>query len=153
MPAMAEQQKPPPVLVEIRRRTYPVDEIAPQHAEIDADLEAWGRWSRMGGGRFPCGSAEGAYRSRNGNIEMGWEFEAPLPSPVSLVNPRVREIDRAMLAVPLEHRRALILHYCYQVRPERICRTLAVHYSHFGPLMFMARCMVVNCLHRIQEVV
>lgn len=150
MLAMVEPQKQPPVLVEIRRRTFPIDEIAPQHIEVDADLEAWGRWSRSGGGRFPCGSVEGAYRPRNGNIEMGWEFEAPIPSRPQIANPRMREIDRALLAVPESHRKALILHYAYQARPERICRALAVNVSMFGPLMFMARSMVVNILRRLE---
>ena len=137
-----------PRMVTITRRFIPVDVIAPQHREIDAELSQWGQWSCEGRSALRCRSVEGAYRPRNGNIDR-WEFEPPRPSPVSVPNLRMREIDRAVLRVPEGHRNVLVLHYVAMARPERICRAVAIPQRDFGHWLFTARCMVVNLLREM----
>jgi len=122
--------------------------IEPRHLAIDGELEDWGRWSRERAKRLKCGSAEGKYRPRNGNIDMGWEHNAPEPTPVELPNLRMVELDRAILDVPARHKLALKLHYVEKSPKEKICRSVHIGFWMFPDFMSAARDMVLNLLRR-----
>lgn len=125
---------------------FPVDDVASRHAAIHADLEAWGRWSHLRQGRVRCGSAESGYRPRNGNIDMGWEFNPPENKPVQLPNTRLQEIDRAILYLPAKHKQAIKMHYLERRIAERTCRVLAIPQSLYHQFLTRCRDMVENIL-------
>jgi len=127
---------------------FAISMIEPRHIAIDGELEDWGRWSRDRAKGLRCGSAEGNYRPRNGNIDMGWEFNAPEPTPVQLPNLRMQEVDRAVLRVPELHRKALALHYVQRKGAQYICESLRVRKATFGAFMTTGRDMVLNLLRR-----
>jgi DNA-directed RNA polymerase specialized sigma24 family protein len=122
--------------------------IEPRHLAIDGELEDWGRWSRERAKRLKCGSAEGNFRPRNGNIDMGWEHNAPEPTPVQLPNLRMQEIDRAVLRVPELHRKALALYYVQRKGSQYICHEMKLRRESFGAFLTVGRDMVLNLLRR-----
>jgi hypothetical protein len=135
-------------MIDDRRTRLPVDNIAPRHIDLHADLEGWGRWSRERRKRHECASLERAYRAPNGNIDMGWEHNAPQNKPVQIPNERVRALDRAILALPQLHLAGMRLHYWHMRSPAHTCRSLALHFSMFGGFMTTGRDMVINILRR-----
>jgi hypothetical protein len=128
-------------------RAYPVDEVAPEHEDIHADLETWGRWNRdRRRVRRECGSVEHQHRStgyRSYNDPMPEDFVVLLAP-----NPRNLAIDRAVLEVPDGHQQALKLHYVALAPAWLIVRRCAIQAGDFGRWMHDARCMVVNLLRR-----
>ena len=126
----------------------PLHAVELRHLALDGELEDWGRWSRERAKKLKCGSAEGNYRPRNGNIDMGWEHNAPEPTPVQLPNTRMQEVDRAVLRVPELHRKALALHYVHRKGAQYICEVLNVRKATFIPFMDKGRDMVLNLLRR-----
>ena len=135
-------------LADSKRIRLPVDDVEPRHAVIHGDLEAWGRWSREKRARLECASVERAYRPPNGNIDMGWEHNAPENKPVQLPNERVRALDRAILALPQLHLSGMRLHYWHMCPPKITCRKLALRFVDFGAFMTKGRDMVENILRR-----
>jgi DNA-directed RNA polymerase specialized sigma24 family protein len=126
--------------IEVRRPRIPEDLIAPQHEDIHAELNLWGRQSRTHTPRLRCGSAEKLYR-----VPRGAEYD-PQPKPALLPPYRILDLDRAILRMPDLHRQLIREYYVRQTRPEVLCRRMAIHWSHFGKLMFDSRAMVLNLL-------
>lgn len=117
-------------------------EIPPEHAQIDADLEAWGRWSqrRRGGFKSACGSAEGNYRAP----WRQWHYptmEEMMPQPVAK---DMLAIDRAVLKLPVMYLDLVRLHYVARLAPRTIRRRLAIHVDAWESHMGRARQMVMN---------
>lgn len=126
-----------------RTRNLPVDTVAPEHAAIHADLEAWGLWNRSRSSRVRCGSAENGYRAP----WRQWHYPtASEMMPRNMVNPRNREVDRAVLRMPEQHRETVRRYYVFQQRPEAICRKVAIRYPDFAPWMRDCRAIIINIL-------
>jgi hypothetical protein len=126
-----------------------VDDVAPRHVEIHGDLEAWGRWSREKRARLECSSAERYYEARNGNVFTGPQYpEYVVPTTPGVPNPRNKEIDRAVIALPQLHLSGFRMHYWHKQIPEKTCRKLLIRPEHFSGFMTQGRDMVLNILRR-----
>jgi hypothetical protein len=117
-----------------------VTAIAPEHAQIDADLEAWGRWSqrRRGGFKSACGSAEGNYRAP----WRQWHYptaEEMMPQPVAK---DMLAIDRAVVRLPLLYLQVVRGHYFFRMSPGKLRRELAL--NSVDAHLYRARQMVIN---------
>ena len=120
-----------------------VDVVAPQHDVIHADLERWGTWNRDRYRPGSCTSMEKNYRRTRAN-DQGMEYpRLPIAMPI---NPRNREIDRAVLRLPEQHRETVSLFYVKRKPPELICRLVVVRWTHFPRWMFDCRAGVLNLL-------
>lgn len=121
----------------------PVDQVAPQHAEIHSDLERWGAWNRERYSPRTCGSAEGRYIRTRAQDQSTDYPRLPVWQPP---NPRNREVDRAILRCAFRHQEILRRHYVDRLAPAHICKLMALHFRHFGPLLFNSRAAVINNL-------
>jgi DNA-directed RNA polymerase specialized sigma24 family protein len=122
--------------------------VPPEHVQIDADLEAWGRWSqrKRGGFHSACGSAEGAYQAP----WRQWHYptaEEMMPQPVAK---DMLAIDRAVVRLPVLYLELVRLHYVARLAPRTIRRRLAIHVDAWESQMFRARQMVVNNMKRAE---
>jgi hypothetical protein len=158
-----EEQKEAPRLYS-KQLTGPVDVVATQHLDIHEELEAFGRWSREKYQPSTCDSVEKNFDPGEG----GRKVRAPI---ITLPeNPRHRAIDQVVRYMRMhlpKHGEALkmyyvgvlpngkpdpkrpILHAQYiRSSPRAICRTLHLHWSHFGTLMFDSRAAMINLLRR-----
>lgn len=138
MLAMTEQEQRFVTLI----KPGPIDDVAPEHADVHADLAAWGRWSLDRRSGVRCGSAESGYRSN----WRSWHYPTAQEMMPSLPNPRAREVDRAVLGLPDQHRQTVRLYYVFNARPEVICRRVVIRQTDFGRWMRDCRCMVLNRL-------
>ena len=117
-----------------------------EHQQIDADLNAWGRWSqrRRGGFNSSCGSAEGNYRAP----WRQWHYptvEEMMPQPVAR---DMLAIDRAVVRLPVLYLELVRCHYFYRLAPAKIRRRLALRQDELGRSLHRARQMVLNNLRR-----
>jgi len=117
------------------------DTVPPEHAQIDADLDAWGRWSLRRGGRAgSCGSAEGNYQAP----WRQWHYptaEEMMPQPVAK---DMLAIDRAVVRLPALYLDLVRLHYVARLAPRTIRRRLAIHVDTWDTHLYRARQMVIN---------
>lgn len=126
-----------------RPSLLPVDQVAPQHVDIHADLERWGAWNRERYRAAKCRSLEGDYRRTRAG-DQGTEYpRLPVWLPP---NPRNRQIDRAVLGMLLQHKETVKLFYVERRAPKHICRLVVIHWSDFPKWMFDCRAMVLNQL-------
>lgn len=115
----------------------PVDIVAPQHEDIHADLEKWGRWNRERMRSRSCASAESVYeRTRTPSAT------------VEEVDLRSVAIEKAVLRMPEQQRDTTRLFYVQGVSPNGICRMFSLRYEAFPQWMFTCRSMVLNLLRR-----
>lgn len=126
-----------------RVRPLPVESVDADHEAIHADLEAWGRWNRDRSHKMRCGSAEKEYRApwRQWHYPTAGEM-----MPRNVVNPRNRQVDRAVLHLPEQHRETIRRYYSFRQRPEIICRLVNIRYADFARWMRDCRNMVLNRL-------
>ena len=115
-----------------------------EHQQIDADLNAWGRWSqrRRGGFNSSCGSAEGNYRAP----WRQWHYptvEEMMPQPVAR---DMLAIDRAIIGVPQPYLDLIRCHYFYRLAPRKTQRRLGIHFDAWGDHLHRGRQMVLNRL-------
>ena len=83
-----------------RPSIVPVDTVAPQHLLIHADLERWGRWNTERIRPRSCASKERDFDGR-----AGYRSNHYPTLPVSLPeNARNRQIERAVVRMPMQHR-------------------------------------------------
>jgi len=116
-----------------------------EHAQIDADLDAWGRWSqrRRGGFKSACGSAEGNYRAP----WRQWHYPT---TEEMMPQPQVRDmlaIDQAVVGVPQPYLDLIRAHYFYRLAPRKTQMRLGIHRSAWEDHLHRARQMVLNRLH------
>lgn len=148
MPAVVEieeNQKPQRSAGKAKRRhrwtdRVPVDEIAPQHQEVDGWLKQWGRWNFMRKERSSLASIEGLYE--------GSYRTAKATGAAEMVDLKSIEIERAVLRMPKQQRDTVRLCYVQQVSAHTICRIFHLRYEAYAPWMHLARCMVINLLRR-----
>lgn len=118
--------------------------IPPEHAEIDAQLDQWGRWSqrRRGGWKSACGSAEGHYRApwRQWHYPTTEEMMPPANAREMLA------IDRAIVRLPQPYLQLVRDHYHARLTPRKIRRRLGIHVSVWHEHLYRARQMVINIL-------
>lgn len=160
---MAEEKEEPRLYSKPQRA--PIDEVAPQHAQIHVELEAWGRWSREKYQPGTCDSIESRFDPGEGGRKVR-------PPTVSLPeNDRHRQIDqvvRYMRMHLVQHGEALKMYYVgvlpgdrprdpkrpvlaaqyIRCSPKAICRALHLHWSNFDNLMFDSRAALLNLLRR-----
>ena len=100
-------------------------EIPAEHQQIDADLNAWGRWSssKRSGYKSACGSAEGNYNAP----WRQWHY------------PTVEEM---MLYLNLVR-----CHYAFRLAPRKTRQRLGIHVDAWDGHLQRARQMVLNRLH------
>lgn len=120
-------------------------DVPPEHAQIDADLEAWGRWSqrRKSGYRTACASAEGNYRAP----WRQWHYptvEEMMPQPDAR---HMLAIDRAVQQLPLLYLNLIRLHYVTRLAARTIRKRLAIHVDAWDAHMSRARQMTLNNLN------
>lgn len=116
--------------------------VPAEHAQIDADLDAWGRWSqrRRGGFNSACGSAEGNYRAP----WRQWHYptaDEMMPQPVAK---DMLAIDRAIVGLPPQYLELIRCHYFYRLAPRKSRQRLAIHVSTWDEHLYRARQMVIN---------
>ncbi len=130
--------------VSLPSRLLAVDVVHDDQRGIHAELEAWGRWSIDSRGRVKCGSAEKSYENRSGYRSFNYpSVDEMMPA---LPNPRMRQIDRAVLGLPEQHRNTCRYYYVLGLRPEVICRRVVIRHADFGRWMRDCRAMVANRL-------
>ena len=138
-----------------RAQRVPVDVVAPQHEDVHADLERWGRWNRERMRSRGCASAESVYertRTPGATIEE--------------IDLRSVAIEKAIIGMPEDCRKTLRWYYfdagylCLKAARNRrpgmpcptiaqiICWMLTLRYEAFPQWMFTCRAMVVNLLRR-----
>jgi DNA-directed RNA polymerase specialized sigma24 family protein len=122
------------------------DQVPAEHAKIDADLDAWGRWSqrRRGGFNSACGSAEGNYRAP-------WRQWHDPTAEEMMPRPDVRDmlaIDRAIVGLPLQYLELIRCHYFYRLAPRKSRLRLAIAVGAWDEHLFRARQMVINRMKR-----
>lgn len=120
----------------------PVDIIAPQHEEIHADLERWGAWNRDRYRPKSCTSMEKNYHRGRGDQAAEYP-KLPVSLPASAKN---RQVDRAVIRLPMQHRETVRLFYVEKKAPMAICRLIVLRWADFPRWMFDCRCMVLNVL-------
>lgn len=149
---MTEQKEEPRLYT--RQPRGPVDQVAPQHVAIHAELEAWGRWSRDKYQQGTCDSVEKRFDPGEGGRKV-----RPPSMPALPENPQYRQLDRVVRHMRMwlnQHGEAVVLYYVGQLyrgrnvpcEPRIICRMLHIHWTMFGPLMFDSRAAVINLLRR-----
>jgi DNA-directed RNA polymerase specialized sigma24 family protein len=120
-----------------RPARVPVDVVEPQHEDIHAELEKWGRWNRERSRARGCASAESVYeRTRTPG------------STVEEVDLRSVAIEKAVLRMPEQQRDTTRLFYVQGVSPHGICRVFTLRYESFQGWMFTCRAMVLNLLRK-----
>jgi hypothetical protein len=119
-----------------------VNDVPAEHLQVDADLEAWGRWSqrRRGGFNSSCGSAEGQYRAP----WRQWHYPTfdemmPQPDVRHMLN-----VDRAVVGLPLPYLQLIRCHYVYRLAARKVQVRLAIHRSVLDEHLYRARQMVIN---------
>jgi len=132
-----------------RESNPPADAIAPQHQVIHGWLEDWGRWSREKRSRLACGSAEGRYLPRRPQGEV-WEYEPPRASLPQVPNLQNLAVDRAVLRLPEQHRKAVKMFYVERRDPRAICRVLVLRWAAFPEFINTCRAMVLNLMRKAQ---
>jgi DNA-directed RNA polymerase specialized sigma24 family protein len=121
-----------------------MDEIPLEHAQIDADLDAWGRWSRIRRGSATCGSAEGQYRAN----WRQWHYptvEEMMPQPLAR---DMLAIDRAVVRLPIAYLELIRSHYVAKLPASTIRRRLSVNRDQLEAHLYRARQMVLNRMRR-----
>ena len=128
-----------------RASRLPIDWIAPQHAEIHAELERWGAWNRIRRQAATCGSVEKNFDGRGG-YRSNYYPALPISLPE---NQRNRQVDRAVIRLPLQHRETVKLFYVSRREPRAICRAAVIHWNDFPKWMFDCRAMVLTQLRAL----
>lgn len=149
----------------------PVDVVAPQHAEIHAELSKWGAWNRDRYEPGACESIEHRFDNTGGRRVKTPQIALP-------PNPMLREIDRVVrlmgMRVP-KHGETIKIYYVGKLRdgqkrqrpgelkrpranagglvyipcdPAKICRLMVIRWEDFPKWMHDCRSMVVNLLQR-----
>lgn len=120
------------------------DEIPPEHQQIDADLNAWGRWSssKRSGYKSACGSAEGNYNApwRQWHYPTAEEMMPRMPLADMLA------IDRAILGLPHMYLNLVRCHYAFRLQPRKTRLRLAIAQDAWDEHLHRARQMVLNRL-------
>lgn len=110
--------------------------------DIEDLLANWAAWARDRPTAHHCASLEHHYRP-----PQHWHP----PQPSVFVNVlSALDVDRALRVVPLQHRRALILHYHSRAPSRYICRVLALRAAAWDQFFSDAKLMLRNIL-RFQE--
>lgn len=120
-----------------KAQRVPVDVVAPQHEDIHADLEKWGRWNRERTASRGCASAESVYEKTRTPGSTAHEVDL-----------RSVQLERAVLNVPEPYRQTLRLFYVQGISPSALCKGFSMRHEAFAAWMFAARAMVVNLLMR-----
>lgn len=122
-----------------------LSEIPVEHQQIDADLNAWGRWSssKRNGYKSACGSAEGNYSApwRQWHYPTAEEMMPRMPLADMLA------IDRAILGLPHMYLNLVRCHYAYRLAPRKTRQRLGIHVDAWDGHLQRARQMVLNRLH------
>lgn len=118
------------------------DAVPAEHQQIDADLDAWGRWSqrRRGGFNSACGSAEGNYRAP----WRQWHYptvEEMMPKPDAR---HMLALDRAIVGLPILYLELIRAHYFHRLAPRKARLRLAIAVSAWDDALYRARQMVIN---------
>ena len=120
-----------------RDRT-PVDEILPQHREVHAHLIRWGMWAGARGRNRSLASVEGLYTKAGTPAST-----APLSA-----DPKIMEMERAVIRLPEAHRLTVRLLYVSRWSPVSICQRGKMRYEAWPEHIATCRAMVVNLLRR-----
>jgi len=115
----------------------PADVVDPKHQEIHAELERWGAWN-----------AERYRAGESGSVESRYREQTP-PATGQNVDPRMIQIERAVLWLPPQHRDTVRMFYVSRQDARTICRVFTLRYESFGQWMFTCRAMVINVLRQI----
>ena len=127
----------------MRQREPLFDEPAEDEWETHEALLNWAKWCLVKRRPGRCRSVEGRYRPVAGNVYEPQSTSLPPKAPDSLA---AEEVNGALLAVPAEHRRALICRYHVGMPDRVICKLLALRPAAHLAFMRTARLMLRNIL-------
>jgi hypothetical protein len=145
-----------------RQTKGPQDVVAPQHQEIHAELDSWGRWCRERYVPGECASIEHRFDNTGGRSTKAAVISLP-------ENPMYRRIDKVVRHMRMnmpDHGEALVLYYAgdlfqpkkmatgliyIRCSAQQICRKLHLHWSHFEGHMTYSRAALVNLMRRMGE--
>lgn len=135
----AEEEKPWKAQWRWRDRT-PVDEVSPQHEAVHALLIRWGLWNSGRSRGNKLASAESLYCK----VAM-----APSTAPLGS-DPSLMAVERAVIRMPLPHRRTMCMLYVYRWTPHTVCRQIrpGLRFEAWAEWVHTCRCMVWNLLRR-----
>ena len=127
----------------MRQREPLIDEPAEDEIETHEALLNWAEWCRVRRCPGRCFSAEHRYRPVAGNVYEPQSTRPPRKAPNPLA---AEEVNGALLAVPEEHRRALVYRYHVGMPDRAICKVLALRPAAYLAFMRTARLMLRNVL-------
>lgn len=123
-------------------------DIPPEHADIHAKLENWGRWCRSRPHLGHVASLEGRYRAPRG-AEAEWETATPPPSPLPPPNdPDALAIELIWRFIPKRQRFALRMVHVFRAEQAESAKRSHVNYKEWPEFIYLARCSVINLLTR-----
>jgi hypothetical protein len=132
--AMSDDTEEQEVRSNWRDRT-PVDEVAPQHADVHALLIRWGNWNRE--------------RSKGGSLAPLYSTAGTPPTTTpTACDPLIIETEKCVLRMPKKYATILRDLYVYRCTPYSICDYRHLRFEAWFSWVFRARAMVVNLLRR-----
>jgi DNA-directed RNA polymerase specialized sigma24 family protein len=134
---MAAEKEEPRLYSRGYSERTPIDEIAPQHEEVHSLLVRWGGWVAKKHGKRSLASIEGLYSKSTP------PSTAPEASDSGLM-----DVERAVLRMPKDHRKTVVLLYVRRFTPTSICSVLHLRYEGWPAWAFACRAMVRNLLRR-----
>lgn len=136
---MAAEEEETPIRPRLQDR-IPVDEVAPQHAEIHALLVRWGRWNWTRKGGTALASAESLY----------CKVTTPPSTAPMASDPALMALERVVIRMPAQHGITVRKLYIFRWTPYTICSFVRprLRYEAWPAWVFSCRAMVVNLLRR-----
>lgn len=140
-----------PTPMRARRYTSPsrfkviVDEPQADEIPIHEALQEWAAWARVRPAVGRALSAEGNFTPPLGNL-----YDPPAPNRAFDI-PRCELINTALLHIPSNSRRAIIMRYFYRYPDNAMCRRLRIHHGNYQGFMRHARLMLARRCGAILE--
>lgn len=115
------------------------DEVAPEHQEIHAKLQRWGRWQTERYQQGFCYSIE--HRFEGDRNRTTSRAVVALPP-----DPELGMIEMAILLIPEQHAETIVQYYAKRWAPKTICWAHSIQYEDFARWMHDCRSMVLKRL-------
>lgn len=114
------------------------DQVSPQQQRVHEILVRWGAWGRRRAASSSLASIERLYTKGDSPAST-----APLTG-----DPLIMATERAVLGLPILHRRWLYMVYVARWTSHTACKALRLHRDSYGEFSYSARAMVANRLRQ-----